>query len=298
MIRKLVLVAACLLLLPTIPMTGAEDPLMKVMELKAPAPAWFTPEVAAAAEKASAEGKLLDPFTGETFTPAQAARLSTTSTPVPVGAPDYLFIRPGALLLTSGVTGSFCTYNFIYGAGTQIGTAGHCVSAVGQRLFILSSSTINSGLPLLAALGSVNSFHNNGIGDDWALIDIDSQWLSSVDPNMAWLGGPSCAAWTGGVGVVKHTGHGIQTGLVASVPRMSANLASNGRSFEGVGELSGGDSGSPAVQVSTSANCAMGSAAGILTHCATVTGTECLPVFFGTDIRRVPATVTTGFDPL
>lgn len=298
--RRTLVLVACLLTAPLLTLGGAAvdapaEPAadvapQHVIELKAAAPDWWTPEVMAKADAAAAEGKLLDPLTGETYTPQAAAAIVT----VPAGAPDYLFIRPGSLFL--GQSGALCTYNFIYGSGTQIGTAGHCVAKTGERVYILAAP--GPTVPLVTALGTVASFRNSGIGNDWALININSAWHAFVDPNMAWIGGPSCAAHNGSAGVFKTTGHGIQTGLVASVPRYSQGGASNGATFSGIGAVSGGDSGSAIVKVETGTACAMGSAAGIITHCGSIAGLVCLPLYYTTDIRKVPATVTTGFDPL
>lgn len=290
---RLPLVVACLLLVPLAPLAGAdEEP--TIIELKGKAPDWWTPEVAAAADAAGQEGKLLNPLTGETFTPQAAAAVAD----IPVGAPDYLFVRPGALFLTLSIggVGGLCTYNFIYSSGTQIGTAGHCVSYVGQPVYILAVTP--GPTPLITPLGKVASFRNGGIGDDWALININATWQPWVDPNMAYLGGPSCSAWNGSLSVVKHVGHGIQTGVIAAVPRVSQAFASDGKAFSGAGEVSGGDSGSLMIQVTPSAGCALGAAAGIVTHCASIGGTVCIPLYWATDVRSVPATVTVGFDPL
>ena len=291
----LVLAACALLAMPLFPAVGADDPIgseYQLMELKAAAPDWWTPEVRAKADAAGAEGKLLNPLTGETFTPQQAAALVS----VPVGAPDYVFIRPGALFL--GDSGALCTYNFVYSAKTQIGVAGHCVEKTGEKAYILSTPAPT--IPLVTSLGTVGSFRNGGIGDDWALVNIAANWRAWVDPAYAYVGGPSCPAWTGQSGVVKHAGHGIQTGLAASVPRVHQNGQSvNGRFFTGIGEISGGDSGSGVIQiVPASAGCALGSAAGIVTHCASLTGLECLPLYWATDVRLVPATVSVTLDPL
>lgn len=290
--RTAFLVLACLLTAPLLTLGGAavESEPTHFIELKAAAPEWWTPEVMAKADAAAAEGKLLNPLTGETYEPREAAAVVQ----VPIGSPDYLFIRPGSLFL--GASGALCTYNFIYGSGTQIGTAGHCVAKTGERVYILAAP--GPTIPLVTALGTVASFRNNGIGDDWALINIQSTWHQWVDPNMAWIGGPSCAAFTGTGGVFKTTGHGLQTGLVASVPRYSQGGASNGASFAGIGGVSGGDSGSAIVKVETGTGCALGAAAGVITHCGSIGGLVCLPLYYATDIRKVPATVTIGLDPL
>ena len=284
--RTPILIAACCLLAATLsPAVGAWEAEYKLKELKGVAPDWWTPEMAAKADAAAAEGKLLNPLTGETFTPREAAAILS----VPVGAPDYLFVRPGALFL--GQSGALCTYNFVYDAHTKIGVAGHCVERNGERVYILSTPAPT--FPLLTSLGSVASFRNGGIGDDWALVNIDAQWQAWVDPAMAYVGGPSCPAWNGMGGLVKHAGHGIQTGVVASVPRVSRAYPtfSGDSHFSGIGEISGGDSGSGMI-LATGPGCALGTAAGVVTHCASLTGLDCLPIFYATDIRFVPATVT------
>lgn len=275
------------LIVPLVPFSGSGETVdYEIIPMIGKAPSWWTEEARAAADRAGAEGKLYRPITGESSEPA-AAGLDVAL------APDYLFIRPGALFL--GDNGALCTYNFIYGAGTKIGTAGHCVEGVGETVYILAVAGLM--LPLVSPLGTVSSFKNGGIGNDWALISINTQWLPYVDPNMAYVGGPSCSAWNGSGGVVKTTGHGIQTGLVASVPRVSQAGPSDGKSFTGIGEVSGGDSGSPMIHVVASTACSGGSAAGIVTHCLGIIAV-CLPIYYGSDIRIVPATVTTGFDPL
>lgn len=263
---------------PLAPSVGAED--VQPMELRGTAPAWWTPETMAATDAAAEEGKLLNPLTGETFTWPQAAAVLG----IPAGSPDYLFVRPGALYLSANL--ALCTTNFVYDDLTRIGTAGHCVEKNGERAYILAAPTV----PLVTTLGTVATHQNGGIGNDYALININAQWQPFVDPGMAYVGGPSCSEWGGASSLAKHAGHGIQTGLVAAVPRVSLVDWSTGSSFSGKGEVSGGDSGSGIISIT---GCTLGSAAGIITHCASLTGFECLPLFWATDIRSVPGTVST-----
>lgn len=291
-LRAFSLLAVTILIAPLLPTGSAADTEPQIIELKGVAPDWFTPALEEAAVAAAREGKAIDPLTGQVFEPREAA----VPGGIPYGSPDYLFVRPGALAV--GSSGSLCTYNFVYSSSAQIGTAGHCVSTPGERFYILAFPRPLSPVTLFVYLGTVAGYSNGGIGNDWALINIDPVWAPYVDPNMAWIGGPSCASWSGNGGPMKHTGHGIQTGLVASVPRASYAFVSNGQSFNGLGEVSGGDSGSAIIQASFSPGCTGGNAAGVITHCASVTRVECLPIFYATDIRVVPATVTTGFDPL
>ena len=285
------------LVVPLVPVAGADEPNAldgwidyDLMDVKGRAPEWWTPDAIAGAADAALRGELYNPLTGEFVKPQPA---SAPGGGIPAGAPDYLFIRPGALFLSE--SGVLCTYNFIYAAFRQIGTAGHCVEGRGETVYIVAAPTI----PLVTALGTVASFQDAGVGSDWALINIDPAWDPFVDANVAYVGGPGCSVWSPGLEAGKHTGHGTQTGLVASVPRISAIIAFDGREFQGAGELSGGDSGSPMVEAAGSLpGCIGGGAVGVLTHCATITGIECLPLFWGTDIRRVPAAVTTGLDPV
>ena len=246
------LFATLLLAIPILPAGGAEEEPV-VIELKGKAPDWWNVDVRDAADRAALQGKLLNPLTGETFTPQEAAVILQ----IPVGAPDYLFVRPGALALSHD-DGALCTYNFIYSLKTQIGLAGHCVARNGEPMYILAAP--GPTIPLITRLGTVAS-HRNG-------------------------------------GYVKHVGHGIQTGVVAAVPRVGTATVSNGASFQGVTEVSGGDSGSALIQVHFGGTCSMGAAAGVLTHCASIGGLVCIPMYWATDIRKVPATVTTGFDPI
>jgi hypothetical protein len=290
MLTRTYWVASTALLMIAAPAAGGlfvPEPETHLMEMKRAAPDWWTPDLIAEVDRASDAGLWFNPFDHETVAPAAAPAGG-----VPV-APDYLLIRPGALFL--GSSGALCTYNFVYASATKIGTAGHCVEKVGERVYILAAPTV----PIVFAVGTVSAFKNAGVGNDWALITIDPQWSLFVDPNMAYLGGPSCPVWSPSLSEGKTVGHGIQTGLVAAVPRVHTVLAWDGRSFNGAGEISGGDSGSPLVQVNSPLpGCVAGAAIGVLTHCSTITGIECLPLFYGTDIRRVPATVTAGLDPV
>lgn len=295
MARAHILLTVFLLTAPVLALGGTAESVdlaPTFIEMKGVTPDWWTPEVRDAADRAAAEGKLLNPLTGQTYEPQEAAFLVD----IPVGAPDYLFIRPGALALSHD-DGALCTYNFIYSARAQIGTAGHCVARNNEPMYILAAP--GPTFPLITRLGTVASHSNGGIGNDWALVNIDAQWRQWVDPNMAYLGGPSCTPWTGAGGQIKHVGHGIQTGVVAAVPRVGlAGPSTVNGGFTGQTEVSGGDSGSAIIQAFGGQSCLMGVAAGVLTHCASIGGLVCVPIFWATDIRKVPATVTTGFDPL
>lgn len=294
MVRTRVLLTLLLLTTPVLALGGNAESIdlaPTYIELKGVAPDWWTPEVRAAADRAALQGKLLNPLTGETYEPKEAAAVVD----IPAGSPDYLFVRPGALALSHD-DGALCTYNFIYSARTQIGLAGHCVARNNEPMYILASP--GPTIPLITRLGTVASHSDGGVGNDWALVTIDAQWRQWVDPNMAYLGGPSCSAWTGQGGIIKHVGHGIQTGVVAAVPRVGlAGLSTINGGFTGQTEVSGGDSGSALILANGGPSCQMGIAAGVLTHCASIGGLVCLPIFWATDIRKVPATVTIGFDP-
>jgi|GEM_PF-1832867 len=266
--------------------TVALAPLETGDEAYLPGPAWFQDSVAEAAEGAARSGRLYE---------VHADADGTLQGGVPV-APDYLFVRPGALLILEKANGkrTLCTSNFIYTNGTQIGTAGHCAERVGQPVYILAAPVV----PVVAYLGTVQSFTNTGPQNDWALIDILPQWSAFVDPNVAYVGGPACAAWSGTVAadtLVKHVGHGTTTGLVTSVPRAARLTYADGQRLGLTGVVSPGDSGGPLVVANDARpGCELGAALGIVTGGPGGCSTACTQIY-GTDIRQVPATVTTGW---
>jgi hypothetical protein len=104
-------------------------------------------------------------------------------------------IRPGAFLLT--VTSNeigWCSMAHVYGtAGSyQISTAGHCgkVGDLGTVIAATGSRGDVTGVVLLDFGKYSKSTGDAGIGKDWALISVYSQYQSLVSPTMCFWGGP------------------------------------------------------------------------------------------------------------
>jgi hypothetical protein len=214
------------------------------------------------------------------YTPALAARVHENPG-VPVAAPtdaplpSEIGIRQGSWMLSP----SGCTMNFVFQSGGNfaIGTAGHCANAGDPVVLItLAPGTAN---PVLVEIGTTSVSHNNGIGDDFALVPINPVLNSWVSPTMSVVAGP-CGSYTGsGPETVWHYGHGLAIGT-GGTPRAGVALTWQANAFGWDGEAIFGDSGS-AVRVGTGLQ-----AAGDLTHL--VVDTNWLPSFIaGTRIGKI-----------
>lgn len=235
-----------------------------------PKPGWYNDAVHANVVAASALGMGYDVDQGVA---------------VPLGS-QFLFIRPGAMMLFP----SGCTMNFIYGTpgNYKIGSAGHC-NEINSEVVIVAAPS------LLVAIGKTSKSHDNGIGDDWSLTNIYSQFQQYVDPNTP-VGGPECGAYTGTASLtspvpLKHFGHGLVVGT-GGTPRAGVSTSMTTKAFYFDSPSMFGDSGS-AVQVAGSSTCPRGQAVGVLTHL--VIGTKTLPSnMAGTRMSVISATVTNG----
>jgi hypothetical protein len=165
---------------------------------------------------------------------------------------------------TSGVQAngcivSGCTANFVFTDGTSkfIGTARHCVDAVGQRITMQVDTTT------IAEIGSVVTFTSGDgePGNDFALIQIDADVAQKwgVDPRIPVVGGPN-GIYTGcGPEGIEYYGHGYGIAVAQGKPGggLATNWNDDGYGWTGTGAP--GDSGSGVVTSS-------GQAAGDLTH--------------------------------
>lgn len=225
----------------------------RVVELDAPVPDWYTQ---ALHRKVKAAGRQGVPV------PADA--------PAEYSNPAFTGIRPGAWI----VSPAGCTTNFVFGsAGSyHIGTAGHCTE-VGDEVTLVA-------LPgVLMTIGRTVVSVNEGVGRDFALIEIYPEMQDLVNPSMSYFGGPSGGGEPAIGDVVVHSGHGLvigtggtaRAGLVTYVgdgdPEEPSGLSA---AFGWDGAASPGDSGSAVRN-------ALGAASGNLTHL--VVGTEFLPAF-------------------
>jgi hypothetical protein len=220
------------------------------------APDWFTADYAKQVIAAGTKGVRLP----EGVTPpAKAAGLATIG------------IRPGQWLinLSLGRTIGFasCTANFVFQkqGSYGLGTAGHCAAKDAMGSWAEVGAYVvppaGAGLPGFYNIGTFSLSRDNGIGEDFAMVSIHSQYNSWINPTMPYLGGPTGVYTSNLPNVVKHFGHGLGVGA-GGTPRAGVApiwTARDGRAFGwyGVGML--GDSGS-AVNVAT------GEGAGNFTH--------------------------------
>jgi hypothetical protein len=222
--------------------------------LRGQTPAWYTPELAAQVHEAAGE---------------------PVAAPAAAPLPGEVGIRPGSWMISP----SGCTMNFVFASGGSfaIGTAGHCASR-GDPVVLL---TLAPGVenPVLVEIGTVSVSHDNGIGDDFALVPIRPALNAWVDPTIAIVGGP-CGTYSGsGPETVWHYGHGLGIGT-GGTPRAGVALTWQANAFGWSGAAIFGDSGSP-VRVGTGL-----AAAGDLTHL--VVDTTWLPSFIaGTRIGKI-----------
>lgn len=181
------------------------------------------------------------------------AALSPSERAVTLGGP-CAGIRPGAQMTSP----AGCTFNFVFADAASrlyIGTAGHCVNGVGDRVE-------GAGL---GAFGTVVFQLNDGVGNDFALIAIDAAKYGSVTPAMCHWGGPTSgepAAPALG-DALKQYGHGIALGqLQETRPREGTLTLWRENSWRALAPITNGDSGSPLLF-------ATGEAAGVVTHLST-----------------------------
>jgi hypothetical protein len=205
-------------------------------------------------------------------------------------------IRPGIWLVTiqTGPVFGFawCTSNFVFKTGSTygLGTAGHCAAtdALGQFPDVTAYVVppVGSGsLPGFYHIGTFSLSHNNGIGDDFAMISLYPQFNTWVNPTMPVWGGPTGTYTSNAATVVKHFGHGLGVGT-GGTPRAGVApvwTARGGTAFAWYGVGFEGDSGS-AVNVVT------GEGAGNFTHIVILDGIpgEILPgMLAGTRLTKI-----------
>lgn len=213
------------------------------------------------------------------YTPALRERVLAAEgeplqAPADAPLPSTVGIRPGAWMIAP----AGCTMNFIFRSGDSlgIGTAGHCAER-GDEVVLLTLAP-GAGNPVLVEIGEVVASHDEGIGEDFALVEIRPELHDWVSPTTALVGGP-CGRYTGsGPETVAHTGHGVGIGT-GGTPRAGVALTWRADSFGWSGAAIFGDSGSP-VRVT------LLGAAGNLTHL--VVDSRWLPSFIaGTRIERM-----------
>ena len=190
--------------------------------------------------------------------------------------PGEVGIRPGSWMISP----AGCTMNFVFAAGSDlaIGTAGHCVDQIGQPVVLLTLApadappcllVVDCSAPVLVDIGTVIARHDNGIGDDFALVAIRPELSPWVSATTAVIGGPCGQYGAAGPETVAHYGHGLALGT-GGTPRAGVALTWQSDAFGWAGAALFGDSGSP-VRVTDLR------AAGDLTHL--VVSSDWLPSF-------------------
>lgn len=266
----------------------------EVHELSQPQPSWYTDDLHQDVLAAAEDG---------------AGVAVPEAADVEASALAFTGIRPGSWM----VSPAGCTLNFVFGSlpeddtlaaassqqpaaapdrdqdhpssngsgttssGTYIGTAGHCTE-VGDEVSIVAAPGV------VMNIGTTVTSVDNGIGDDFALIEIRPEMVQHVNPSTAYFGGPTSAGDPQFGDVVEHAGHGLVIGT-GGTPRAGLTVyrgegdTQKSDAFAWDGAATPGDSGSFVLE-------ADGTAAGDLTHL--VVGGPYVPgVIAGTSIDRM-----------
>jgi hypothetical protein len=193
--------------------------------------------------------------------------------PGPLAAPAAIGlassgIRPGTWLVTvttNPVGFAWCSANFVFqnGGTYGLGTAGHCAAADALGAYPDVTAYVlppvgSGSLPGFYHIGKFVLSHNNGIGDDFAMIQIYPEFNAWMNPTMPVWGGPIGTYTGSGPTVVQHFGHGAVVGT-GGTPRAGVAPVWTATAFAWYGVGAPGDSGS-GVRVVT------GEAAGDFTH--------------------------------
>ena len=200
---------------------------------------------------------------------------------VPQSALLFTGIRPGSWMISP----SWCTLNFVFGGVDSIGTAGHCTGA-------REEVTIVAAPGVLMNIGKTVKSVDNGIGDDFALIDVYPAMEQHVNPSMAIVAGPTGSRPPRLGDAIVHVGHGVVVGTggtarpgVVTYPNFPVvsdlfrQNKSDADAYGWNGAVTPGDSGSAARAVG-------GEAVGNVTHI--VVGTSYVPsTLAGTTITRI-----------
>jgi hypothetical protein len=203
-------------------------------------------------------------------------------------------IRPGLWLVTvttNPIGFAWCSANFVFQSGSTygLGTAGHCAAndSLGGYPDVTAYVVppLGQGLPGFYHIGKFVLSHNNGIGDDFAMISIYPQYAGWVNPTMPVWGGPIGQYTSTTPTVVEHFGHGTAVGT-GGTPRAGVApifTARGGNAFAWYGVGTPGDSGSGVKAVT-------GEAVGDFTHIVVLDGIpgEILPgMLAGTRITKI-----------
>jgi hypothetical protein len=213
-------------------------------QLRAPAPFWLTAAIQRRITAAGTEGASLEQiqYWVDQGLAGEARQDETVQEPCPT-ADAYRTVGPTVKAGACQVAPFGCTANFIYYRGPEdvmppvsdgrnhfIGTAGHCVQHANQPVFMQVErqgavvAKVGEVEKILAGDIGQNGRGNGGIGNDFAIIEIDPGF--QVDPEMpAPILGPQ-GIYTGcETTPVKWYGHGL--GVAVGQGRPEVGLATN-----------------------------------------------------------------------
>lgn len=165
-------------------------------------------------------------------------------------------IQPGAFM--SAPAG--CTLNFVFRDTRSpfrlyVGTAGHCVNAVGNVVRDAGGTRI--GVVVFRELAE-------DLQDDFALVEIDAARYAEVNPEVRRWGGPTghtVASDTAVHDLLLQYGHGIVLGTTSLTRGRGGVLRSDDtRSYRAIVPIIFGDSGGPVLHEPT------GKALGVISH--------------------------------
>jgi hypothetical protein len=183
--------------------------------------------------------------------------------------------RSDAGVAASGESGAASAASLARGSGLAIGTAGHC-GDVGEEVVLVMAPGV------LVHIGNISKSVDQGVGNDFALVDIFPELADLVNPSMAIIAGPTATGDPATGDPILHVGHGAVVGT-GGTPRAGVvgyrGAGDGGDAYGWVGAASPGDSGSGVRH-------AAGEAVGNLTHL--VVGTKYLPAYIaGTTAARM-----------
>ncbi|GAA1909091.1 hypothetical protein [Nocardioides marmoribigeumensis] len=192
--------------------------------------------------------------------PAEAAKKSAGTATVAYAPASTAKIHPGTMMYTDGAQ---CTANFVYtdsAANTYVGYAAHCAGTgaatstdgcdtgslpLGTKVdFVDNGSLVSSGTTVgtgTLVYSSWLTMQKDGTTDpdtcaynDLALVKVDPQYVSTVNPSIPFWGGPTGINTTGtaaGDDVFSYGNSSLRAGIELLKPKQGASLGDDGNGW-------------------------------------------------------------------